>query len=64
MVVVSATINCLYSHLLPALQNLLSPTIKYISWCHITESLMVATIVIVVDEVSDSLIQLAGELIG
>ena len=46
-------INCLYSYLLPALQDLLSPTIKDISWFHITEGLVVTVVVVVVDEVGN-----------
>ena len=46
------------------LQDLLSPPIKDINWCHITEGLMVAAVVIVVDEVGNSLIHLAGSFIG
>ena len=63
-VIVSTTIYCLCLHLLSTLQDLISPPIKNIRWCHITECLVVAAVVVVVDEVGNRLLQLAGNFIG
>ncbi len=59
LTVVSAMVNRLYSHLLSAFQGLYSPATKDISGHHVAECLLVAAVVVVVDEVGNGAFQLA-----
>ena len=60
LIVVSSVLDCLCLHLLSALQDLLPPAIQDISGRHIAQYLVVAVEIVVVDEGSDSPLQLAG----
>ena len=60
LIVVSSVLDCLCLHLLSALQDLLPPGIQDISERHIAQCLVVAVEIVVVDEGSDSPLQLAG----
>ena len=46
------------------LQDLLSPAMEDVSWRYISECLVIAAKVVVVDEASDGPFQLAGEFVG
>lgn len=61
MIVVSSVLDCLGLHRLSTPYDLLSPAIEDISGRHIAQRLVVRAEVVVVNEVSDGPLQLAGE---
>jgi len=63
VIVVSSVLDCLGLHRLSTPYDLLSPAIEDISGRHIAQRLVVPAEVVVVNEVSDGPLQLAGEFI-
>jgi hypothetical protein len=63
LIVVSSVLDCLLFYLLSALYDLFFPAMEDISGRDVTHGLVVPTEVVVVDEVGDGPLQLAGEFI-